>query len=285
MKLRKIFLIFISLALFSPILTAESDYDYLLNKYKTVIEEKRAKEEAERIAAYRKNFMSDEIVQSMFVKIPNKNYSIMATEVTQKQYKSVMDKNPSYYKGDELPVENVSWFDCVVFCNKLSEKQNLKPCYSYKGTTDVSKWKFLKERIVNWSEKKWEKFNEEDFVCDFNATGYRLPTLEEWQYAAKGGENYKYAGSDNLDEVGWYKENSNLETHPVAQKKPNGYGLYDMSGNVWEWVWFFYNVIHRYGCGGSYDYSANYCEVYGMGRDDANDRNSSVGFRLVCPSK
>ena len=242
------------------------------------ITEKRAAE-SEEIEAHRKKIMSDEIVQSIFVKVPGKNYSIMATEVTQKQYKAVMGENPSYYKGDKLPVEDVSWLDCVVFCNKLSEKQNLEPCYSYEGITDVSKWEFLKEDFIAWSE-----YNK-DFVCNFKASGYRLPTLEEWQYAAKGGENYEYAGSNNLDEVGWYDENSGDRKHPVAQKMPNGYGLYDMSGNVWEWVWDSYRDNSRYICGGSYD-----CNDYSCGvgiRSDyyARDRLYYIGFRLVCPSK
>jgi formylglycine-generating enzyme len=284
MKLKKIFLIFIELALFSSVLTAESDYDYLLNKYKTIIEKKREKAEAERLAAHRKKIMSDEIVQSIFVKVPGKNYYIMATEVTQKQYKAVMGENPSEHKGDDLPVENVSWFDCVVFCNKLSEKQNLEPCYSYKGSTDVSKWKFLKEEQWSWSESKWEKFNK-DFVCNFKASGYRLPTLEEWQYAAKGGENYKYAGSNNLDEVGWYNKNSNDRTHPVAQRMPNDYGLYDMSGNVCEWVWDSYDFDRRYDCGGCYNVSACACEVDYWDNFYAFYRYYYFGFRLVCPSK
>ena len=295
MKLKKIFLMLTVFALFSSVLTAESDYDYLLNKYKTIIEKKREKAEAERLAAEkkaeverlvaeRKKIMSDEIVQSIFVKVPGKNYSIMATEVTQKQYKAVMAENPSEHKGDDLPVENVSWFDCVVFCNKLSEKQNLEPCYSYKGSTDVSKWKFLKEEQWSWSESKWEKFNK-DFVCNFKASGYRLPTLEEWQYAAKGGENYTYAGSNNLDEVGWYNKNSNDRTHPVAQRLPNDYGLYDMSGNVCEWVWDSDDYDYRYYCGGSYYDYAKYCGVDSRNYIFAYYRYNDLGFRLVCPSK
>lgn len=81
-----------------------------------------------------------------------------------------------------------------------------------------------------------------------------MPTVEEWRYAAKGGQEFKYSGSDNLDEVGWYRENSGGKIHPVAQKKPNGYGLYDMNGNVLEWCWdsspsYSYS---RYYCGGSW---------------------------------
>ncbi len=254
MKLKKIFLIFIALVVFSPILTAESDYDYFMEKYGLI-----------------KKRIAEEIEQSIFVKIPDRNYSIMATEVTQKLYEAVMGENPSEHKGDELPVENVSWFDCVVFCNKLSENQKLKPCYSYKGSTDVS---------------EWEEFKEKDFVCNFNASGYRLPTLDEWRYAARGGEDYKYAGSDNLDAVGWYRDNSDKRTHPVAQKKPNGYGLYDMSGNVREWVWDSRGRYddNRYYCGGSYSRD-DYCEVDYRDFNYAYYRYYNLGFRLVCPSE
>ncbi len=275
MKLKKIFLIFIALVVFSPALTSVSDYDYLMAKYRLTTEAKRitlAKKQAEKF-------------ETKLQSIPLKNYSIAATEVTQKLYESVTGENPSFPKGSYLPVVGVSWFDCVVFCNKLSEKQNLEPCYSYKGDTDFSTWKFLKEKTENWSEGKWKKFNK-DFVCNFNATGYRLPTLEEWLYAAKGGENYKYAGSDNFDEVGWYEENSDGGPHPVAQKKPNRYGLYDMSGNVKEWVWdvrvlFCYSRLIP---GGDYADSSSYCDLEWCGSGAAYksyEYGGSSGFRLA----
>jgi formylglycine-generating enzyme len=284
MKLKKIFLIFIELALFSSVLTAESDYDYLLNKYKTIIEKKREKAEAERekkaeverLVAERKKIISDEIVESIFVNVPNKNYSIMATEVTQKQYEAVMGENPSNHKGDDLPVENVSWYDAIYFCNKLSLSKNLEPVYSVNGKTDVTTWNYTPHQGNSISG---------DITQNTDATGYRLPTLKEWRYAAKGGENYNYAGSDNLDELGWYNKNSNDRTHPVAQKKPNGYGLYDMSGNVCEWVWDSFVNVYRSYCGGSYDGIDCYCEVGNGGYGSADDRYYRVGFRLVCPSK
>ncbi len=144
-----------------------------------------------------------------FVNIPNRNFAMSKTEVTQNLYTMVMGKNPSAFKGGNLPVECVSWYDAIYFCNKLSEKFGLTPVYAVEGNTVTQ----------NSAEN-----------------GFRLPTNEEWEYAAKGGEYYKYAGSDNLDVVGWYRNNSGEKTHPVAQKMPNGYGLYDMSGNVWEWV-------------------------------------------------
>ena len=189
-----------------------------------------------------------------FVKIPDKNYSVMKTEVTQKLYESIMGKNPSVFKGENNPVENVSWYDAIEFCNALSEYLGYEPVYTRDGSS------------VTWNE---------------NANGFRLPTVEEWQYAAKGGQSYRYAGSDNLGSVGWYNGNSGNISHPVAQKKPNGYGLYDMSGNVCEWCWDSLGGNGHYTCGGCwYDYSGS-CEV-GNGRwNIAYGRGDNRGFRIV----
>ncbi|WP_294015927.1 formylglycine-generating enzyme family protein [uncultured Treponema sp.] len=208
---------------------------------------------------------------SLMIAVPGQNFSILATEVTQELYESVMGENPSEFKGEKnLPVEKVSWVDAVSFCNELSKKEGLDPVYSINGVTNVYRWGVgndISEKI-EWDEE---------------ANGYRLPTLEEWQYAAKGGQEFKYSGSDNLDEVGWYVENSDRKTHPVAQKKPNGYGLYDMSGNVWEWCWDSdpYGSYDRYFCGGSWNYGANYCEVDNGGWLDACSTYNSQGFRIV----
>lgn len=109
------------------------------------------------------------------------------------------------------PVTYVSWFDCIEFCNELSRLHGLEPAYIVRPDREV------------------------DWVWDAN--GYRLPTEAEWEAAAAGGENYEYAGSDDPDEVAWYGDNSDGRKHPVGQKKSNGYGLYDMSGNVAEWVY------------------------------------------------
>ena len=133
------------------------------------------------------------------------------TQVTQALWEAVMGNNPSEFKGSQLPVENVNWFDCVRFLNALSEAERLTPVYSV-GSGD--------EPTVNMS---WE------------ANGYRLPTEAEWEYSAKAGTELTYSGSNSIDEVAWYEDNSDDETHPVAQKKPNSWGLYDMSGNVYEW--------------------------------------------------
>ena len=301
MKLKKIFLILTALVAFSSALTAVSDYEYLLGKYRTMKKnfeaekeekwlaahpEEKARREAEKEQEKKAKMMKNaeylEMLDAYLAIIPGKDYLMMKTEVTQKQWQIIMGNNPSYYKGDNLPVETVSWIDAVVFCNKLSEKEGLKPCYSYKGTSNVEKWKFLKEDLWRWSDEDWEKWKKK-LACNFNADGYRLPTVEEWQYAAKGGENYKYSGSDNLDEVGWYEDISGGKTHPVAQKKPNGYGLYDMSGNVWEWCCDSYSDYSnwRYYCGGSWNCSAYKCEVGSKDWCSADRTYYYLGLRIV----
>ena len=226
----------------------------------------------------------------VMVKVPGRDYSISRTEVTQKLYESVMGENPSYFcrdnedlDEDELknlkrntsnyPVENVSWYDAIYFCNKLSVKKGLQPVYAVDGETSVRKWDY-------------EPYNDDEIygeiTQDIFADGYRLPTVEEWLYAAKGGKNYRYSGSFDIDKVAWYEGNSNDVVHPVAQKKPNGYGLYDMSGNVMEWCWdFFGNHRYRYYCGGSWYGYDNHCKVDNKYSINADDRNNDIGFRIV----
>ena len=215
-------------------------------------------------------------VDKLMIAVPGKNFSILATEVTQELYESVMGENPSSFKGEKnLPVETVSWYDAVYFCNKLSEKCGLASVYDVDGETDVEKWSYAphKGNIITGTVSQNE-----------NANGYRLPTVEEWQYAAKGGQEFTYSGSYNSDEVGWYNGNSEEKTHPVAQKDPNGYGLYDMSGNVREWCWDSNSSKTRYICGGSWSSSATGCEVGDRDYGDADNTyitSSDLGFRIV----
>ena len=206
--------------------------------------------------------------------IPGREYEIGKTEVTQALYKAVTGDNPSWFKGENLPVERVSWYDAIYFCNELSRLTGKTPVYSVNGESDVTKWNYIpnSDQSINATIKQ-----------NMEADGYRLPTLEEWVFATKGGENYTYSGSDRLDEVGWYKDNSGNKAHPVAQKKANGYGLYDMSGNVWEWIWDATENGSRDRCGGAWNISDEYSQVSKQpnGSYDAVNYSDGLGFRVA----
>ncbi|MDY5683201.1 MAG: SUMF1/EgtB/PvdO family nonheme iron enzyme [Treponema sp.] len=219
--------------------------------------------------------MFDSIMGIKMVSIPERNFKMLCTEVTQKLYTSVMGSNPSYNKGDYNPVENVSWYDAIYFCNKLSEKLGFTPVYAVDGKTDVATWDYTPHNGFSLRG---------EVTQNTKANGFRLPTEEEWEYAARGGQNYTYCGSNNLDEVGWHGDNSGGKTHPVAQKKANGYGLYDMSGNVWEWCWDVNPRFsdYRYYRGGSYDDLDDYCKVDCRDYDYVGDQYRHLGFRVVC---
>lgn len=196
------------------------------------------------------------------------------SEVTQRQYRNLMGSSPSSFKGDDLPVENVSWFDAVAYCNALSVKEKLQPCYQINGT------------MVGWAD-------------GVKCTGYRLPTEAEWEYAANPVTPPRtvYAGSDTVDGVAWHSINSGNTTHAVKTKTANGRGLYDLSGNVWEWVWDFYQgnyealpatdpigpstAAYRVIRGGSWYGSATYARVALRGISAPPDRSDSLGFRFV----
>ena len=166
------------------------------------------------------------------------SYYIGKYEVTQAEWRAVMGSNPSNFKGDNLPVENVSWNDCQTFISKLNS---------------------------------------------LTGKNFRLPTEAEWEFAARGGNNsrgYKYSGSNDIGSVAWYDGNSGSKTHSVGQKSPNELGLYDMTGNVWEWCQDWYGNYssssqtnptgpvsgsYRVYRGGSWVNLAGYCRVSNRG--------------------
>ncbi|MEG2848057.1 MAG: SUMF1/EgtB/PvdO family nonheme iron enzyme, partial [Bacilli bacterium] len=161
------------------------------------------------------------------------NLEVSRYQVTQDIWTEIMKNNPSECRGEKLPVENITWWEALEFCNKLSEKQGLQPVYQ------ILFGKFLK---IN--QKNGEAVDPN--LADFNKTeGYRLPTQVEWEWFARGGQvaiergtfDTNYAGSENIDEIAWHGTNSIRRTHEVGTKKPNELNIYDCNGNIWEWCY------------------------------------------------
>ena len=214
-------------------------------------------------------------------------------QTTQDMWMEVMGDNPSEFKDGRRPFENVSWLEALVYCNNLSEKYGLKPVYDFSTFNENLSIK------INQLGGKSVYPN----IADFKKTeGFRLPTEVEWEWFARGGEiamqdgtfNYKYSGSNNLNEVAWHYDNSGKETHDVGTKKPNQLGLYDCSGNVWEWCYDTANYgyipektpyIYDEVClkkrvkGNSWYSSPNACGLRPVNREDSNGKD--FGFRIV----
>ena len=202
------------------------------------------------------------------------SFCIGESEVTQSMWNEVMGYNPSYFSdcGGDCPVERISFFDAVEFCNRLSVKEGLTACYKIAG------------RSVSWNRA---------------ADGYRLPTETEWEYACRAGATTAYnTGGEVADllRAGWFRDNSAKSTHPVRRKEANAWGLYDMHGNVYEWCWDRYADYSTAGSteqtgseldhtrvvrGGAWYRYAKVCRSASRCGSLPSYRGFNLGFRLV----
>ncbi|MGV4981200.1 formylglycine-generating enzyme family protein [Streptomyces sp. NRAIS4] len=185
-------------------------------------------------------------------------FVMSAFPVTQEGYAEVTGLRPSAAQGDRLPVEGVSWWDAVRFCNSLSTQAGLTPAYRLRDDAESVEW-------------------------DASADGYRLPTEAEWEHACRAGTTGPRYGS--LDEIAWYAENSDERIHPVGGKTPNAWGLYDMLGNAWDWCWDVYDAevygTYRVLRGGGWSDPHWSCRASVRRRSHPTFRIDDVGFRVV----
>ncbi|OJF13191.1 formylglycine-generating enzyme family protein [Couchioplanes caeruleus] len=183
-------------------------------------------------------------------------YRLAAVPVTRRLYARSTGHRPGTAVGDQLPVVGVSWLDAVRFCNTLSHHEGLRPAYRIRG---------------------------ESVECDATADGYRLPTEAEWEHACRAGTTGPRYGA--LDEIAWYRGNSDEQPRPVGGKRPNPWGLHDMLGNVWEWCWDLYDPEvyggYRVLRGGGWFDEPWSCRVSVRRRTHPSLRIDDLGFRLA----
>jgi formylglycine-generating enzyme required for sulfatase activity len=222
-------------------------------------------------------------------------------EVTQGQYFEVVGTRPSNFRTNlnddspdgwmKLPVEMVSWYEAVAFCNRLSIKEKLSPVYRIGGSVNPNDW-------GDPPQAETPAWNAIEMIS--GANGYRLPTEAEWEYAAKGGSgspgNFRYAGHNAIDNVAWHYENSDFKIHEIGRKAPNGLGLHDMSGNVMEWCWDWHDDytsrsqdnptgphrgMYRAIRGGAWSVSTHYARVEYRHNNLPSYRGVNLGFRVA----